>query len=111
MHDAGYARPTDTRKATVIPLFTGEDRSEQQSPRRAHDFIGKRELARRLGMSERTVERRMRDRETPLPFAKPYGPNGAVMFEWPRVEAWFLARCDTDTGQWRPPSGGAQCTP
>jgi predicted DNA-binding transcriptional regulator AlpA len=78
--------------APVIPLFDGR-RGETVPAAEAR--VTKAELARLLAVSEKTIERWMRDRAyrrggRQVPFEKPFA-NGWVRFRVSEVESWLAS--------------------
>lgn len=76
----------------VVPLFRGRQPSAQPLVTLANGRWLKPDVARALNVSERTVERWVK--EEALPAEKPWGPGkGPVRFEPRKVLAWWEARC------------------
>lgn len=79
--------------ADVVPLFGG--RRGELVPAAAEGRVRKAELAKHLGVSEKTIERWMHDPKyqrggRQVPFCKPWA-NGWVAFRVSEVEAWLAS--------------------
>lgn len=86
-------RPREPQSGgNVVPLFRGQQVPERPLVTLGNGLWKKPDVARVLSVSERTVERWMKDEG--LPADKPWGPGkGPVRFDPRKVEAWWNARC------------------
>lgn len=76
----------------VVPLFRGRQEVSQPLVTLGNGRWTKRDVMREFAVSDRTVERWMK--EQGLPYEKPFGPGrGPVRFVPRAVLAWWEARC------------------
>lgn len=87
----GVVREVPDAGGVVVPLFRGSRVSAQPLVTLGNGSWKKRDVARRLNVSERTVERWQK--EEGLPCEKPFRARGPVRYDRAKVEAWWAARC------------------
>jgi excisionase family DNA binding protein len=78
----------EARAMTEVLDLTAARRQRRRGPR-TEQLVTKKEIAARLEVSERTIERWMAERE--FPFYKPF-EGGSVRFEVRECDAWLVRR-------------------